>query len=250
MKAQAAIADRAGQGVAPPEDALAARDLRAAAEAYRAGDYATAAALYEAAIDAGADGADVHFNLGNALYRAGEVGRAALAFERALRRDPGDAGARANLALVRGESAGAPLTLLDRIGARVDPGDAAAILLAAWSLACAVWILRRVLRRGALRVVATAALIALLVASASAGVATFAGWRLREAGWAVVVAPGEARRAPEPGADPVAPLQEGARVRAERRLGAWALVRFDGGAGWIEAARIEPIDPRGDAPLR
>ena len=59
---------------------------------YRAGDYAGAAKVF-----AQGDDARSHYNLGNALARQGEYGKAIAAYQQALKRDPKMADARANL---------------------------------------------------------------------------------------------------------------------------------------------------------
>ena len=59
---------------------------------YRAGDYAGAAKVF-----AQGDDARSHYNLGNALARQGEYGKAVTAYQQALKRDPKMADARANL---------------------------------------------------------------------------------------------------------------------------------------------------------
>ena len=65
--------------------------------AYEAGELEEAAAQYTLALEQGLDHAVVHYNLGNAWFRQGQVGRAIASYERALRRNPRDAAARANL---------------------------------------------------------------------------------------------------------------------------------------------------------
>src|SRR5690606_29892077 len=65
--------------------------MTAAADAYRRGDFAAAAALY-----GGVDGAEANYNLGNALARAGKLAEAIEAYDRALASSPGMADAVAN----------------------------------------------------------------------------------------------------------------------------------------------------------
>lgn len=226
--------------------AAAAREIHAANQAYLAGDYGTAIARYQAALDAGADGADVWFNLGNAWYRAGEHGRAALAFERVLRRDPGDAGARANLELVRSQGEVAHLaareSFFDRVGGRVDPDAAAAALVVCWSLACTAWLVRRLLRGSLARALAAGALGVLLLATAAAAGTVVATWQVRRGDQAVVVEAGEVLRAPEPSAGSLFPAPEGLKLESDYRIGGYAHVRLGEREGFIEARHLEPID--------
>ena len=69
--------------------------------AYEDAAFDTAIEKYRAALDAGLDHAVVHYNLGNAHYKQGELGYAIASYLRALRRNPRDENARANLAQAR-----------------------------------------------------------------------------------------------------------------------------------------------------
>ncbi|MEX0660562.1 MAG: tetratricopeptide repeat protein [Balneolaceae bacterium] len=61
--------------------ASAANDARKANEAFRNGDYETAAQLYQTAIEENPDDARLHFNLGNALSKMGMTDEAMESFE-------------------------------------------------------------------------------------------------------------------------------------------------------------------------
>jgi len=76
-------------------DQAAHQRMQQAAEAYRQGDFAHAAQLYQ-----GLDSADGHYNRGNALARAGRYPQAIAAYDRALQHQPGMADAIANRAAV------------------------------------------------------------------------------------------------------------------------------------------------------
>ena len=69
--------------------------------AYEAGNYETAVQAYESLIKAGLESKDVYFNLGNAWLKQGRLGPAILNYRRALRLDPSDDDAAANLAYAR-----------------------------------------------------------------------------------------------------------------------------------------------------
>src|SRR4029077_10622714 len=59
-------------------------------DAYLRGDYAGAVAAYQELDRQGLVSADLTFNLGNAYYRQGNLGRAIWAYERAAALDPDD----------------------------------------------------------------------------------------------------------------------------------------------------------------
>ncbi len=63
---------------------------------YANGEYAEAAAAYEAMLQEGKS-AEVYYNLGNAYFKQGELAQSILAYERALRLDPRNEDAKHNL---------------------------------------------------------------------------------------------------------------------------------------------------------
>ena len=72
---------------------------------YEAGDYAGAIKTYQQIIDGGVQHSGVYYNLGNAYYKSGDLGRAVLNYERAHRLAPRDEDIRANLAFARAQVA-------------------------------------------------------------------------------------------------------------------------------------------------
>jgi tetratricopeptide (TPR) repeat protein len=88
---------------------------------FEQGDFAGAKERYERLAVAGETSANLYFNLGNAEFRLGAPGRAALGFQRALALEPAHAEAARNLEFVRGQT-----------GARLLPGSWLDQVLAAW----------------------------------------------------------------------------------------------------------------------
>src|SRR5512141_3017076 len=68
-------------------------------EAYQQGKMSDALAIYESILRNGYVSGPLYYNLGNAYYRAGNIPRAILNYERALRFMPGDDDLRHNLQL-------------------------------------------------------------------------------------------------------------------------------------------------------
>lgn len=211
-------------------------------QAYERGDFRAAVEAYREALAAGVDSADLWFNLGNAHYRAGDLGEAALAWERALRREPGDGTAREHLSLLRsqqGVSASAPLSL--RVASRI-PGDlAAGALLGSWLIFWLLLLGRRRLQgwRRVLSDVAAGLLAALVLIS---GAATYAAWQVREAGWAVVLQE-VAVHAQADAKEEVSSLPAGALVREVEGRGERVRIEAPGGVeGWVPAEAIERIE--------
>lgn len=68
--------------------------------AYNKEDFSTAVRLYRKSIDNEGVSSNIYYNLGNAYYRIGDLGRAVISYERALKIDPSNENARINLAFV------------------------------------------------------------------------------------------------------------------------------------------------------
>jgi tetratricopeptide (TPR) repeat protein len=74
-------------------------DFRTANDAYQQKDYQLAADTYENILAEGKHSAALYYNLGNAYYQLGKIGRAVLNYERALKLDPNDQQVQKNLRL-------------------------------------------------------------------------------------------------------------------------------------------------------
>ncbi len=89
-------------GVALAQSPSAPTDLMAEANAqYERGEYAAAARQYEALIAQEFEDAGLYYNLGNAYFKNGDIGRAVLNYLRAEELSPRDRDIRANLDLAR-----------------------------------------------------------------------------------------------------------------------------------------------------
>ncbi len=78
-----------------------AQTLARANEAYAAGDFAAAIAGYRSLLDSGRDHPLLHYDLGNAYLRQGELGHAIASYRRAAAGAPRDQDVAANLAYAR-----------------------------------------------------------------------------------------------------------------------------------------------------
>lgn len=220
---------------------------------YREGDFAGAAASYEAVLEGGFESAAVYYNLANAHVRLGQLGEAVLNYERAARLDPSSDDIRANLALVNQR-------LLDRI----EP------MPRFWLLSAFDWWME-LIPRAVLVWLAGASHLLLGAILVTVVLGRPAGWRrtlvraayaavmvtvllgatllVRETGLAepeeAVVMAAEARvlSAPsEEGGLTVFTLHEGTKVRIDRRAGEWVeIVLADGKVGWLPAEVLEIV---------
>ena len=215
---------------------------------YRKGEFAAARQRYLAAAETGVRDARLFYNLGNACFKDGRLGEAVVWYERALRLDPRDEDARANLQFAR------------RVKRDQEPEDAGGLGSALYALylwptlnelvlavtlclvagfAAASW---RIVRGGG------AACVALLVLCAG-GAAAAGGWTatrvhrhvlLQEA--VLTVDEGTARSGPGARETPVFVVHEGTKVTVERREGDWLLVRLGNGlGGWLPVSAVTAI---------
>lgn len=88
--------------------ALAGTTVQDADSAYSRRDFAGALSGYRKALDSEGSSSDLYYNLGNTYYRLGNVGQAVLFYERALKVNPANEDAFANLEFVRSRIQGSP----------------------------------------------------------------------------------------------------------------------------------------------
>lgn len=88
-------------GLLAPKTAIDLDALTAANNLYDSGHYAEATKIYEQIAARGVEDSTLFYNLGNAYYRQGDLGRSILNFQRASRLAPRDSDIRANLDIAR-----------------------------------------------------------------------------------------------------------------------------------------------------
>ena len=242
-------------------------DAAAAALSYDEGDYEAAGVLYRRLLeesDEGVDRAALHYNLGNAEYRAGRLGYAMLHWERSLALHPGDDDARANLGLAHelldrrlteaaasGASDTFSLELLRSMqgfGAwlrRSSPDRIAWVLSASALLAGALWTLL-MLGRGRRRLVVAGLGLVMLAAAASGALLRL---RVTAPPVAVVVQPGAALRSgPGHSFPQLAALPEGFYLELDDENSAsqdgFRRVIAAGIVGYADSETVIPVDDR------
>jgi tetratricopeptide (TPR) repeat protein len=153
---------------------LAASAFESANKLYEEGKFTEAAAAYEGLVKSGQVSAALYFNLGNAWFKSGQIGRAIAAYRQAEQITPRDPDLRANLQFARNQTHGPTLSpsRWQRWLGRLTLNEwsvLAAVALWLWLLLLAIlqWrpALRLVLRT---YVILLAVLVALLCACATA----------------------------------------------------------------------------------
>ena len=212
---------------------------------YAAKDYEAAARSYEEALKAGHD-PRVHYNLGNALFRAGKVGEAIANYRRALYLAPRDRDIENNLAFARAyrvdkttPGAGPLERALGhafRWMSRREAVFAMAIAFTLAGLALAAWIVWRGAALGSAAVV-------LAVVGAYAFVAQQL-WANEVAERPAVIVQSEVSAASGPGDEfkAVMLLHDGTEVQLREVRGDYDLVQLPGGSGgWLKKDALERV---------
>ncbi|RMG10897.1 MAG: tetratricopeptide repeat protein [Deltaproteobacteria bacterium] len=241
----------AGAIDAPTNDAEAELLLRQAEEAVQRGALEEALQRYRALVEGGYGTADVWFNIGTLALRAGHTGEAVLALERAVRLDPSDADARANLEVARARNvdelvgaAGGP-PFFERLARALPPRPVVWGFAAAWVALFTGLLLARLRPKRWVRVLTALSLVAvLLLGSASLLVI----WYREASDEAVVMADAaEVKAGPGPDFDTAFEIHEGLIVKIVDREGPYLRVRLANGLeGWVPSrsvARIWPPEP-------
>lgn len=221
--------------------------------AYQEGRYLEAVEAYEAVLDAGFVSAGLEYNLGNAYFKAGELGPAILHWERARELDPGDEDVQANLDLARSLTVDAvePMPrfwLVSVVSWWVDllpRGWLLAVVASGW-LALTGGIVARILSRASWlseggKWVAVGCTV-LLVLFAPSLVVRETGLGVAER--AVILADQvQVRSAPSSDEDATLfEIHEGTSVRIDQRAGEWVeVVLDDGKVGWVPDEVLEVI---------
>ena len=100
---QAIVGDSIGNSLQQISSSLEDATKAEGDSAYMKNDYASAIQIYEALLNRG-EAADIYYNLGNSYYKAGDIAKDILNYERALLLQPGNGDIRANLEIARSKT--------------------------------------------------------------------------------------------------------------------------------------------------
>lgn len=209
--------------------------------AYRTGEYADAISAYEQLAASGVWNEEVYFNMGNAYYHQGDLGRAVLNFERAAAIAPEFEAARRNLDVVVAETvnrlerpvgfalAGRGPSRLAGIPQRVFQGAILVFWCLLWGILVAIRRRAAIPRKAAGALWILAGLCAVALAVPAPPIES-----------AVVTAKVVSLRYGPDALDPVrSTLAAGDRVLVDRVEGAWARVETaPGERGWLDVSEI------------
>lgn len=213
-----------------------------AGQAYDQGRLADAVRAYETLREHGLRFQELFYNLGNAYFRQGDLGRAIVNYRRAWVMDPGDPDTQANLRYAL-QTAGIPepaFPWMERLLLRVNRERWQRVAGAAWWLAAGLagaYLWSRA--RPAWMAKLAAALLAVMLVAICGLVA----WdRLCRAPEIVVTGKGcEALFAPLSGSTAHFALPEGSIGRVVKHSGNWVRIASGGQEGWIQAEHGLPV---------
>ena len=218
---------------------------------YKDGQYAAATQEYEQLVHSGLESGNLYFNLGNALFKAGERGKAILNYERARRFMPADPDVLANLAFAQSVTGAEPCVppfwrrLLFPLAYRMPTANLMWTASGLYTLLLGGLTLYRLWPRRPRWLVYTAtglAVVALIATTSLAQQALSADWR----DLGIVVRSGDTAARFEPAENGTVhfAVKEGTAVRLlERREGWVQIARCDGRRGWVETAAVEGLQP-------
>ncbi len=234
-----------------PSASADATAVDAANQLYAAGHYAEAAQIFEQELTRGVEDSTLYFNLGNAYYQQGDLGRAVLNYQRAAQLAPRDADIQANLELARAQTTEllaaepeGPLAALADLTGWLTLNETAVIVLAFWFLLGFLLLARQQIKAGKgskwLGYTAVVILTLLIISGLSLGSRAILQQTQPEG---VVVAPTVAVSS-SPGAEPTTgiSLMSGTQVNVVETQGDWVRVNLPGSAeSWLPTQAVEPV---------
>lgn len=237
------------QLAAGPEELDSARHWMAANAAYDAGDWQASIENYEALLARDYDSGFLQYNLGNALLRNGELGRAISALRRAQARLPRNQDVLVNLEFARRSAmddleppapAAVPRTLFFWHYA-LSRDELWRVAIVSNLLFWVLFLIRIFLRRRSEALRWTLVLALVVLAGSGGSLAAHALMPLRVA----VVLPQELNVYSGPRSDTEVrfKLHAGSEVRLLKHLDEWLRIALpDGEQGWIEARYAQTLD--------
>lgn len=238
--------------MATAQPAAVMRLWNAGNSAYTQAEYKQAIAYYDSVQTLGYTGHDLYYNLGNAYFRDGKIGKAILNYERALDLRPADSDARHNLNVANGyvkdKIENVPqfflVTWIRSLRMSFSSNAWAAISLILFAITlCAVLLY---LLSGSLPLRKTGfytGIVALLLFILALSFSSAERRQILHPEYAIVMQASSAvKSSPDNGSKELFIIHEGTKVRVVREIGQWKEIMIaDGNKGWVNGAAIEMI---------
>jgi len=217
---------------------------------YEAGQFSEAAAAYQTLADAGVVDGLLYYNLGNAYFKAGDLGRAILNYRRAGRLLPRDPDIASNLQLARaqtqdrleGGESDAAMLLRRSLADWVTLNEAAMGALIPWAILCIMVIVAMRWPASRQRLLYALAVVAVLFVVTLLSVGIHIWDRQANPPAVVTAATTDVRSGPGPDYLLEFTLHAGAEITVLESRGDWARIGLPGDLqGWTPAESIETL---------
>ena len=219
---------------------------------YQDGDYQKAIELYNQVLDAGVESSAVYYNLGNSYYKAGEISKAILNYERALVLNPGDKDTKYNLTLAQKATVDKIKVLPELFFVRWYNSFVSTFSADQWAyFSVALFIAFLIMAAlffhsdsiGLKKTGFTVGIVLLLLTAVTIFFATKQYHRVSDRNYGIVMTPSVVvRGAPDSSGTELFVVHEGLKVQIVESLGDWYNVRMaDGNEGWIMKSDLEKI---------
>ncbi len=236
----------APRGFGQSSESEAATQFQQAGISYTAGDYQKAIELYEEIVKKGWVSGPLYYNLANSYFKAGNLGKAVLNYERAQRFIPRDADLASNhqyaLSQVKNYSAPAkklPVKILEGYRNSLTLDEITLLLFFFFFLIEALYFLGLFLRWPRTSWTLTMIVSCLLLFFHGF---VFASHMNHQKNWAIVLKVSAARFEPRENATAYFELSKGTKVKILQEEGSWVKIqRLDGKVGWIKREALEEI---------
>ncbi|MEG1634586.1 MAG: tetratricopeptide repeat protein [Rikenellaceae bacterium] len=221
-------------------------------KAYTQGDYKAAIDFYTKAHATGYDGVKLYYNMANAYYKDGNIGKAIVNYNRALRLAPGDEDIAYNLEIANAQTLNRIESLPEfilytqfkKFRAEMSSNSWAFISLVGFALTLffiLVYLLSNTVTKRKISFSLACVMFAMFVFTIS--FASYQKHQITASSQAVVLSSAEAvKSSPDATGKDIFIINEGATVRVIDRLGEWSeVVVASGNSGWILTKAIEII---------
>jgi tetratricopeptide (TPR) repeat protein len=232
------------------------QSITTATKLFQAGNYVQAIGIYEQLIDQGLSDSAVYFNLGNAYYQQGDMGRAMLNYRRANQLDPRDEDIKRNLKIVESSTttsedilttAPGPIQSMAHITQSwLSINETAIFTLTLWFLFFFLIILYRMLKRGRIRT--SIGYLTLLVIFIFVFIGVSFGSRIivEKTQPDAIVIVSEITLNSEPKFESATEfnLKNGTKIRLLDKQGEWVKLSTAGNTiqGWVPASSVEIVN--------
>lgn len=224
--------------------------MQKAARFYEQGSFDSAISCYRGVIETGTENGDIYYNLGNAYFRANNIGMARLSYEKAMTFSPSDPDIKANVTFLKSRQIDAIVmapqgflaAILSRAHNLLPLNRELWVLLILWTLVLAfASMLLFAGRHMRLWFIYGIAILGFLILpiGISAGAKLYSSETIHEA---IVLAPTVDAKNQPSGTIVLFSAHEGTKFRIRQSLDNWSLVSLENGvSGWVPDASLGKI---------